>query len=83
MLDERVLGHLLKARVQLPELLSVDALSLAFAVSLAEHLDFEGSLVRILYHHSLQLEGVTVQMHLLFKQMPNNYNSVILWQGVD
>ena len=60
MLDLHVFHLLLMALFQLGELFLVNALRLMLSVPLPLHHDLKGLLVRILPHHSLQLEGVPI-----------------------
>jgi hypothetical protein len=61
--------------VSLLELGLEETLLVVLTLSLALEHDFEGALVRILSHHSLQLERVAVQLHdLLLTYKSELYN---------
>ena len=76
-LDVLVGTHLLEALLQFDQLFLVDALALSFTVALSEHLNLERLFVGVLAHHALQLESISVELHLLFNWVLIN-NSLFL-----
>jgi hypothetical protein len=49
--------------LKLFEFILVDTLTLVLAFTLGNNLNFESLLVSVLEHHSLQFEGVSIELH--------------------